>query len=315
MSMVLFDLPNFYNGLIAESSIGPTLIKAYFLDWLDLGLLASAINPDRNSSIGTWVYYSDRMMGRNAARISREELVKFAQRQNLLLGTSAVDVGIRGKQGESFRFICERCGETNATQSESEKGIDSSLITHLFDTIDHWKTATIVSQDADYVPAVKALRRRGKLVFCAGFRNRASKDLIRECFEYKDIQHDFIATDLALFLLFKNDGLLNKFLKTARETDEVILKSSFREKAEMFDEGGWLDLVVLANSGVKEIPPDKENILFKQAREIQKEFPIFYLREKAGPRELIRMGLFLNPIQHGSLIRANENYLDIKVFG
>ncbi len=313
MSMVLIDLPNFYNGLIVESSFEPLLTKAYFMYWLDLGLLASAINPDPKSSMGTWIYYSDRMMGRAAARISREELIEFTKRHNRLSGTSAIDVGIPGKQGESFKFTCSKCGEINATQSQSEKGIDSSLITHLFDTMDHWKTATIVSQDADYAPAVNALRKRGKLVYGAGFIDRAAESLITECFGYKDVKGGYIERDMCLFLLFQKGGSLSTFIKTA-DNIKGIRTSSYLQRLNWprGETGGRWELN--ARYSTEKMTPDQESLLLDQAREIQQHFlGTVDVRPKFSPEIFIQMEIGLSPIELKSLYRAKDRYLDFEI--
>ncbi len=313
MSMVLIDLSNFYNGLIAESPINPRLTKTYFLDWLDLGLLASAIGPRSESFMGTWIFYSKRALGRNPARLSPEELAEFVKRHNRLSGTSAINVGIPGKQGESFKFKCSKCGSQNIIQSQSEKGIDSSLITHLFDTMDHWKAATIVSQDADYAPAVNALRKRGKLVYGAGFIERAAESLITECFGYKDVKGRYIERDMGLFLFFQRGGLLSNFIKTVNKVDGISA-SSFLQKLNWphGETGGRWEFDVRYSVG--KITPDQERFLLDQAIAIQKEFPeTVSVRQKPSTEALLEMEVALNPRELESLLRAKKRYLDFEI--
>jgi hypothetical protein len=316
MSMVLIDLPNFFNGLVAESSVGPELTKAYFLDWLDLELMASILNPDsvEGSSIGTWVFYSDRAMGRGAARLSAEELREFVKRHNRITGISAMPVDIPGEQGESFKFACLKCGAENETQTLSEKGIDSTLITHLFDTMEHWRTATIVSQDVDYCPAVRALRKRGKLVYGAGFVKRAGDALIRECFGYIDVMDVYIRGDLDLFLLFRRGGRLSQLYKCASGIDGVKVSSGMSSKGVYGETGGWWGIGVEL-SGKDEISPDKESLLIEQGEAIKREFPFVILQTKHIGRSLIDISLALKFRQFGSLRRAKDRCLDFEVTG
>lgn len=316
MSMVLIDLSNFFNGLVAESSVDPGLTKTYFMDWLDLELLASAINPDPSVSIGTWIFYSNRAMGRGPARLSPKELAQFAKRHNRISGMSAIDVGIPGEQGESFKFACSKCGTENDTQTQSEKGIDSSLITHLFDTMDHWRTATIVSQDADYVPTVRALRKRGKLLYGAGFINRAAEPLITECFAYKDIMREYIKADMSLFLLFKKGGRLSQYIKTACGVNGVSPSSRISTVSWPWGETGgrWTMQVRFIKDEV--VSPDQEGLLLVEAETIKSEFPFVVVRTKHSCDALIEMTMPLNPCQLKSLIGVREHqYLDFELKG
>src|SRR5262249_34172492 len=93
----------------------------------------------------------------------------------------------------------------------SEKGIDTSLTVHLFDTADSWDVAFLLSGDADFVPVVSSLRRRGKIVIGAGFGD-ASTALIRECYQYIDLSKEFLIDDVLAFMLFKPDGILFNWL-------------------------------------------------------------------------------------------------------
>jgi hypothetical protein len=315
MSMVLIDLSNFFNGLVAESSVDPGLTKAYFIDWLDLELLASAINPDPSASIGTWIFYSNRAMGRGPARLSPEELTEFAKRHNRISGISAIDVGIPGEQGESFRFTCSKCGAENETQTQSEKGIDSTLITQLFEKMEYWKTATIVSQDVDYCPAVRALRNRGKLVYGAGFIKRAGEALITECFGYKDVMREYIQEDMSLFLLFKKGGRLSEFVKTACGVNGVRPSSRISTISWPRGETGgrWSMDVHLIKEEV--ISSEQESLLLGQTEVIKREFPFVVVRTKHACDSLIEMHMPLNPRQLKSLIRARERYLDFELEG
>lgn len=318
MSMVLIDLPNFFNGLAAESSIEPGLTKAYFLDWLDLELMASILNPDsvEGSSIGTWVFYSDRAMGRGAARLSAEELREFVKRHNRITGISAMPVDIPGEQGESFRFTCSECGAENETHTLSEKGIDSTLITHLFDTMEHWRTATIVSQDVDYCPAVRALRKRGKTVYGAGFIKKAGEALITECFGYKGVMDEYIRGDLNLFLLFRKRGRISQFIKNACGVKGVSPSS----RISIFTRPGgesaarWSMQLRFVKNEV--IDPDQESQLLVQAETIKSEFPFFVVQTKHSSDSLVDMNTILNYCQFSSLIRVRDRqYLDFELKG
>lgn len=177
-----------------------------------MDLLAAAINPEEHT-IGARVFYSNRAMGHGDARISPDKLNKFANRTNLCEGISVIEAGIPGQKSESFEFVCSNYGEKNVTQTRSEKGIDSTLITHLFDTMDSWKVSTIISHDADYCPAVRALRKKGKVIYGAGFPKRASEALIIECYGFINVMKEYANRDLGLFSLFRPKGKLSQLIQ------------------------------------------------------------------------------------------------------
>jgi hypothetical protein len=124
---------------------------------------------------------------------------------------TAYDVDIEGSQREHARYKCEKCQHEGQAQWESEKGIDASLTVHLFDTADSWDLAYVLSGDADFVPAVRSLRRRGKIVAGAGFSDRSSA-LVRECYHYVELSSVFFKHDLLAHELFREDGVCHFWL-------------------------------------------------------------------------------------------------------
>ena len=320
MSMVLVDLPNFYNGLVAAKLCPPDMIKRYFLDWLDLDLLSSTISPLDSTDMGTWIFYSLRAMGPRALRIEKEELEAFIERQDCIEGVSSLEVGIRGKQNESYRPSCEKCGDEVErckcggkiiTRFESEKGIDSSLITHLFETIDSWATATILSQDSDYSPAVRALRRKGKIVYGAGFSKRASGALIRECYGYKDVLKEYLLADLELFSVFQKDGSLSKFVKKARGINKTSVRRALIPS--LRGGGATFELRVIFCGAGPVGDKDNRECFVKLAHDINKEFQCTWTQlEDTAPTEL-KILMHLNQSQKMALIRAAERYIDFPI--
>lgn len=194
------DLPNFYSHLLKSGIEEPRFLRDYFLHWLDLDLLAYALAGEVS---GIWVFYSGERIGPSDQRIVGSHLKDYIARINALEGVTAWDVNIQGEQREPFKVRCESCGKEAVIEWISEKGIDASLTVHLFDTMDSWDVAYLLSGDADYVPAVASLRRRGKIVKGAGFPDQCSSALIRECYDYIDLsasaQGHQTATSLADF--------------------------------------------------------------------------------------------------------------------
>lgn len=206
------DLPNFYSHLLESSIEEPRFLRDYFLYWLDFDVLAKALV---HSFSGIWIFYSGRRFGPKENRVKDEYLDRYITRINSLRGVTARDVNIPGQQREISTYRCEECGHEGVSQWESEKGIDASLTVHLFDTMDSWDVAYLLSGDADFVPAVASLRRRGKIVIGAGFSN-ASAALVRECYDYVDLCDLFLRRDAAAYTVFRPGGVAERWL-----TDEV----------------------------------------------------------------------------------------------
>jgi uncharacterized LabA/DUF88 family protein len=205
MNAALFvDLPNFYSHLLSSEMEEPRLLRDYFLHWLDFDRLAEKLTGHPTS---VWVFYSGRRFGPSRNRIKDEFLSAYITRINNLSGVTARDVNIPGEQREPATYHCQKCGSEGTALWESEKGIDTSLTVHLFDTAESWDVAYLLSGDADFVPAVSSLRRRGKIVIGAGFNN-ASTALVRECYQYIDLSYEFLLDDVLAFHLFNPDGAL-----------------------------------------------------------------------------------------------------------
>lgn len=310
MSLVLIDLPNLYNGLIQASQLPPQQTRDFFLDWLEMDILATAINPEEHT-IGSWIFYSIRAMGRGDARIPPQKLKQFAYRTNLRSGISAIEVGIPGHQSESFEFTCSKCGEKNVTQTRSEKGIDSTLITHLFDTMDSWNVATIVSHDADYCPAIRALRKKGKVIFGAGFPKRASEALITECFGFIDVLEEYLERDLGLFFLFKRKGKLSQLIKKANKTKGVEVSCWIAKLPREEDKGKW-QLSIKGDKDNRNNPKLKD--MFKSdVIDLEREFPFVKVGGDRGFNYFENLEIKLNGYQLECLRRKSEEYLDFNV--
>jgi uncharacterized LabA/DUF88 family protein len=211
------DLPNFYSRLLSSDHGDPQLLKDYFLHWFDFDRLAQKLTGEFSP---VWVFYSGRRFGPSSHRIQDQYLDDYITRINSLKGVTARDVNIPGQQREPASYECDQCGHIGIAQWESEKGIDTSLTVYLFDTMEAWDIAYLLSGDADFVPAVASLRRRGKIVIGVGFSN-ASSALVRECCDYIDMCKSFLRDDFAAYEIFRKDGIVSKWL-----TEEVVSRSN-----------------------------------------------------------------------------------------
>lgn len=202
------DLPNFYSRLLSSGIEDQRTLRDYFLHWFDFDRLANKLTRQYSN---VWVFYSGRRFGPSSNRVQDSFLDDFIDRTNSLKGVTARDVNIPGQQREPASYVCEQCGHTGLAQWESEKGIDASLTVQLFDTLDSWDEAYLLSGDADFVPTVESLRRRGKIVIGAGFSG-VSSALVRECYEYLNLSELFLRDDIAAYQIFKDDGIVQRWM-------------------------------------------------------------------------------------------------------
>ena len=202
------DLPNFYSRLLASGIEDEKTLRDYFLYWFDLDRLATQLTRQPSN---VWVFYSGRRFGPSGYRIQDTFLDNYIQRINSLKGVTARDVNIPGEQREPTSYVCEECKHEGVAQWESEKGIDASLTVYMFDTLDAWDEAYLLSGDADFVPTVASLRRRGKIVIGAGFSD-VSPALVRECYDYVNLSETFLKDDIAAYQIFKNNGIIHSWM-------------------------------------------------------------------------------------------------------
>ncbi len=230
---VFVDLPNFYRRLL-DSGIArkePKLLRDYFLDWLDLDLLVDRLlleGPPVESPNGIWAFFSRGGIRSSAEKVGQEYLGDYIKRINALKAVTARDVDIPGEQREPVTFECAQGGTENSAEWKSEKGIDASLTVHLFDTMDSWDVAYLLSGDADFVPVVTSLRRRGKIVIGAGFTKR-SEALVRECYQYIDLCDIYLEEDVFAHSVFRREGVVEKWLTDDVSHDEQEVPSDSAE--------------------------------------------------------------------------------------
>jgi uncharacterized LabA/DUF88 family protein len=260
--MILIDLPNLYNSLTRTPINESPLNKDYVINWLDLDLLSRALINDPLS--GIWVFHSSKTLGREPNKLDSNEQYLYLQRLNMLPGVTTLDAGVPGEQNEAFNFECPKCKEKTQERTTSEKGVDTALIAHLFDTIDHWTTAVILSQDADYCPAVAAARRKGKMVMGAGVLRDAAPALIRVCYDYLDIIDLYISQDFVAYKLLSETGLAG----TAFKEKGVSADVSFTIKIySTISYGNSKQLTVSFVLDAK-----NENLEYKRVRELMKQY-------------------------------------------
>lgn len=136
-----------------------------------------------------------------STRVNLSEFIKQMQKDRRLVRTyyynapltEDYDEELREGQGRFFEslrripYVTVRLGRLHRRNDGSlvEKGIDVSIAVESLALAyeDAYDTAVLVSGDGDYVELVEAIKRRGKNVECAMFRNQSSGVLL----EYADV--------------------------------------------------------------------------------------------------------------------------------
>jgi len=219
-TLVLVDGPNFYNDvdrcLLADAA-RESVRHDYYLKWFDIDRLveattsAQAVGNFRSDGLGIVVFHSDKAIGRGAAKLSGIELDQFWSRQSSADSTSTVLVTVPGYQPEKS-VRCPSCEKDVVVEARSEKGVDTSMVTYLYESVERWERAVLFTNDADFVPPILALRRRGKRVFVAAADATASAALKRASQTFFPLRPSVVATDFAMYEMLRPGGGFDRVL-------------------------------------------------------------------------------------------------------
>lgn len=203
-TLVVVDGANLVNDLgrsLAEatpSKADRSVQERYYREWFDIDRLVTAtlgaeLRLDTWKDLGITLFHSLRAPGEEGSvyRLEGKETLPFWARQGMAPNTATQLIQVPGPK---------------------EKGVDTAIVVHLFETIDSWESAVIFSNDADYVPAVQALRRRGKRVYCASPPNPDDKarPLVQACQSFLPWDMQFLRADRALFEAVQPGAALDK---------------------------------------------------------------------------------------------------------
>lgn len=217
MDLVLVDGANVYNSVashLAENAgSAKTEIREYFLHWFDLDRFAKeTLHTSSDPALGIVAIHSNKPLGAGDYRIKDQDLTAFWGRQAGAPNTSCMLVDVPGEQRETYRFECKKCNHPNEALSTGEKGVDNAMTVHLFESAGSWDSACIFSRDADFVPTIWALRRRGKKVFVAAKERDRQGALARASQSFFALALDFALHDFLAFLFLRNDGVLDRMV-------------------------------------------------------------------------------------------------------
>jgi uncharacterized LabA/DUF88 family protein len=74
-----------------------------------------------------------------------------------------------------------------SNKSGSEKGVDIAVASRLFEMSEHCETPVLIGSDKDYVPALEALRKKGRYVITVGFKENHPIELINMSHIFYDL--------------------------------------------------------------------------------------------------------------------------------
>jgi len=129
---------------------------------------------------------------------------------------STVLVSVPGQQPEKTT-PCPHCNKDVPTEPRSEKGVDTSMVTYLYEASEQWDRVFLFTNDADFVPPILALRRRGKRVFVAAIETKSASALRRVCQSFFAVPPTFLERDLAMFRMLQPGGAVDQALDKVRD--------------------------------------------------------------------------------------------------
>jgi hypothetical protein len=217
VDLVLVDGPNLMssviNHLLGELPNKDEQIKGYLAEWFDLDRFVNwTLRPQFPPALGTVAFHSRRALGPKRLRLNDREADCFWTRQAGNPHTSAFLVDVPGDQRETYEHTCEHCGKSNTAPSRGEKGVDNAMTVYMFESFERWDSLCIFSRDVDFVPAVWALRRRGKKVFVAAPEEDARTGLGRASQSLFGLAFHQLDADFQAFLLARKDGVLDQLI-------------------------------------------------------------------------------------------------------
>lgn len=223
MLLVVVDGPNLVNDVGRVFGVGdrsyqpnPAEIarnRQYLHEWFDIDRLVQAtLVCDPVGFAG---------LGAQQGRIGTSDLGIVCVRSRKAIGgetqkeREAPDVGWRVK-GEEVDAFWARQGSNPVTSAmlvdvpgEKEVGVDMAMAVHLFETAESWNSAVLFTNDDDFVPAIWALRRRGKRVHSASRTTDRRRPIVQAAQHFFPWSEAFLRADRALFDLLQPGGPLD----------------------------------------------------------------------------------------------------------
>jgi len=211
IDLIVVDGPNLYNSVARCLARETDQVSArdYLKRYFDIDrFIIATIRPSYRDlmyaipRLGIVIFHSARRLGSDkTVKLMDREVIDFWARQGAIPFCSTELVALPGTQEELTEAVCPTCDETILCQrchqparmaERREKGVDTSITTYLLETADRWESVCIISGDADFVPPVRSLKRRGKRVFCAVEPGSEHRDLTQVCTSHFELNIDWL---------------------------------------------------------------------------------------------------------------------------
>jgi hypothetical protein len=210
--LIIVDGTNAFNSvgrILKEVVAKPehSKISSYLEDWFDFDrfLFASTDIPlNTPLKLGIVMFCGENPLGREPYHVANHR--HFWARQGATRGCSILRPSIPSSGREAYDFECSNCGIVTSVNKKGEKGVDLAIASYLFETADNWNAAFLVARDADYVPAVQSLRRRGKRFFVVVEDRDDRTSLVQSAQSHWPYDRNFLRRDFLYFKLFGPNG-------------------------------------------------------------------------------------------------------------
>jgi uncharacterized LabA/DUF88 family protein len=207
---------------LRSKGASPDVLREYIRDWFDCDRLiqATVVSPEANVQTfpnqGYVIVHSRNQISAlpdTKPESDDERTNEKTARETVVSGSKdALDFWARqGSNPHTSTMVVEVPG---AKQGKKEVGVDVSIVLYLFETLDSWNDAVIFANDADFVPAIWSLRRKGKRVYCAApdTPDMPSTALVMASQHFFPWNLGFLHADFALYRVLRTGGVMDQFV-------------------------------------------------------------------------------------------------------
>jgi hypothetical protein len=248
-------------------------LQAYFAVYFDIDRLISAnlaseLPMDAVSDLGSVIFHSQKKIGGGEPyALDGQDVAAFWSRQGAAPNTSTLLVEVPG------------------APSGKDVGMDVAMVVYLFETAKRWEAAVLMTQDADFAPAVWSLRRRGKRVYCSSPSTNEAQPLVQACQSFLPWNRAVLELDFRLFEVLQPGGLLDAIVECLTKASGHRAVSLAVRGARIEISGGFNDSVVNVVNEMLRVAGAKDlyalsgggQAIVLQAREAKIEEPILAL--------------------------------------
>lgn len=199
-TLVVVDGHNVYNdvGRLLQGTVKEVPgERDYYLRWFDVDRFVASTIGQRSlqwRDLGVVIFRSKKAIGKGTYRLEGPDTQEFWARQ--------------GSNPNSSTFLVEIEG----APSGKDAGVDTAIVVYMFETIKRWDSVVLFSNDTDFVPAVWAMRRKGKRVFCSAESADRATPLVQACQDFYPWNVEHLLADRDTWQMVRSDGPLDQWL-------------------------------------------------------------------------------------------------------